>query len=74
MNSKKAITLLVLVTMLMALVPIVPVHAAIQITDLSDSEASYGDELTVEGNGVTSGATVNVYWDIVQETFTRWRR
>jgi hypothetical protein len=70
MNSKKAITLLVLVTMLMALVPIVPVHAAIQITDLSDSEASYGDELTVEGNGVTSGATVNVYWDIVQETFT----
>jgi len=78
MNSKKAITLLVLVTMLMALVPIVPVNAAIDMTDIEIEGAGAnfgdavqkGDEITVIGSGVTSGATVNIYWDIVQETFT----
>jgi hypothetical protein len=76
MNSKKAITLLVLVTMLMALMPIVPVHAAIGIDMIVDedgmvvSDVQKGDELTINGTGVTSGATVNIYWDIVQETFS----
>ncbi len=76
MNSKKAITLLVLATMLMALMPIVPVHAAIGIDMIVDedgmvvSDVQKGDELTINGTGVTSGATVNIYWDIVQETFS----
>jgi len=76
MNSKKAITLLVLVTMLMALVPIVPVNASIDIVKIVDEDGGVatnvqrGDTLTINGTGVTSGATVNVYWDIVQETFT----
>jgi len=69
MNSKKAITLLVLVTMLMALVPIVPVNAVTITGPTPTSHVQKGDEITVTGGDVTSGATVNVYWDVVQETY-----
>jgi hypothetical protein len=74
MNSKKAITLLVLTTLLLTLVPIIPVQA-IAITDVYDLDGGnpgvptdtgvYGDTLVVVGTGVTAGKTVNVYWDSV---------
>jgi len=32
---------------------------------VSAAVADYGDELTVQGSGVTAGTTVNIYWDYV---------
>jgi hypothetical protein len=66
MNSKKAITILVLATMLLALVPIVPVHAALTTDSLADYDVVYDEEVTVTGSGVTPGATIELYWDYVQ--------
>ena len=69
MNSKKAITLLVLVTLIMGLVPLVPVQA-IAITT-GTATVYYDDEFTLEGDGVPGGRTVNVYWDDMEkETFS----
>ena len=75
MNSKKAITLLVLATLVMSLVPVLPVSAAVTITNsyvagptpptVIDNAGVYGDTVAVIGGGVTSGDTINVYWDIV---------
>jgi len=82
MNSKKAITLLVLATLMMGLVPIVSVKAAItadQIDYFDDpdwvlnylSPVLKGDTIRIVGTGVTAGATVNVYWDnALKETFS----
>jgi hypothetical protein len=64
MNSKKAITLLVLITMLMSMVPLVPVHAL--TVDATDGTYEVGDKILVSGTDVTAGATVTVYWDAVQ--------
>jgi hypothetical protein len=70
MNSKKAITLLVLVTMLLALLPAVPVKA-IAAGTLSATTGVYDDTITCTGSGVTAGADVSVYWDnALKETFT----
>jgi hypothetical protein len=65
MNSKKAITLLVLATLLLTILPIVPVKA-IAVTSTSSYDVVYDDTITVLGTGVTAGATVEVYWDAVQ--------
>jgi len=65
MNSKKAITLLVLATLLMSILPILPVSAALTPTLLSGPTV-YDEEITVTGTGVTPGATLEVYWDYVQ--------
>jgi hypothetical protein len=70
MNSKKAITLLILATMIMALIPITQVNA-IDLTSLSVYSGDKGDEVTAYGSGVTGGADVSVYWDnALKETFT----
>ena len=66
MNSKKAITLLVLATLLMSTLSVIPVKGLISITLLSSTSVEYDDTITVEGTGVTAGATVEVYWDLVQ--------
>ena len=71
MNSKKAITLLVLATLVMAMVPIMPVQAIstpanTQDTALAvDNTGDYGDTQAVTGTGVTPGYDVEVYWDSV---------
>jgi hypothetical protein len=65
MNSKKAITLLVLLTMLLSMVPVVPVNA-IANTTADDHAVEVGDTIEVSGDEVTAGATVSVYWDAVQ--------
>jgi len=77
MNSKKAITLLVLATLVMSLVPVLPVSAAVTITALTDTSAVpvpyvsgtdtvvYGDTMRIVGAGVTSGDTIKAYWDTV---------
>jgi hypothetical protein len=67
--SKKAIPIFILVTMMLALVPINLVSAVENVT-LDEYEGIVGDEITVEGEGVTAGATVNIYWDIVRSSFT----
>jgi hypothetical protein len=74
MNSKKAITLLVLATLLMTIIP-VTTSQAIAITDVYDEDDGapgvptyvgvYGDTLIVVGSGVTAGKLVEVYWDAV---------
>jgi hypothetical protein len=77
MNSRKAITLLVLATLMMALVPLVPVHAALTMNAPTGKhgaalpELRKGSKIEVTGGGVTAGATVNVYWDdAFKESFT----
>ena len=73
MNSKKAITLLVLVTLIMGLIPIVPVHAALtpavalyDTTGAVVTSGDKGDTVSAQGTGVTAGKTVEIYWDAVQ--------
>jgi hypothetical protein len=77
MNSKKAITLLVLATLLMGMIPVVSV-SAIDTADcetIVNGEASgvetsngvYGDTYAVVGTGVTAGKTVELYWDAVDD-------
>jgi hypothetical protein len=77
MNSRKAITLLVLATLMMALVPLVPVQAAITMNPYTGKdggalpELRKGSKIEITGGGVTAGATVNVYWDdAFKETFS----
>jgi hypothetical protein len=65
MNSKKAITLLVLTTLLFSLLPLVPVKA-ISGTTAAVHDVVYGDDVLISGTGVTAGAQVEVYWDAVQ--------
>ncbi|MCK5615213.1 hypothetical protein KAR91_75820 [Candidatus Pacearchaeota archaeon] len=67
MNSKKAITLLVLATLLLSMVPVA--FAAVGITDVEDDDGNpitggdYGDTVVILGNGVSAGTTVELYWD-----------
>ena len=53
MNSKKAITILVLATMLLALVPVVPVHAALATDTVlaADADLVYDQEVTITASG-----------------------
>jgi hypothetical protein len=66
MNSKKAITLLVLATLLMSTLPFVPVKGVIGGMLLTSYSVEYDETITVSGTGVTAGARVEVYWDLVQ--------
>ena len=69
MNSKKAITLLVLATLIMTLVPLVPVQAI--TVDVDDDTVTKGQEVEVSGDGVPGGRTINIYWDDMEkETFS----
>jgi len=65
MNSKKAITLLVLATLILSFVPIVPAQA-VAITTPVHGAGAKGDTIVVEGTGVVAGKTVKLYWDLVQ--------
>jgi|SaaInl4_200m_RNA_FD_contig_111_173531_length_2541_multi_3_in_0_out_0_1 hypothetical protein len=71
MNSKKAITLLVLATLVMTLVPVLPV-SAITVASVGAvnggaawTTAVYDETIEIIGIGVTSGDTINAYWDTV---------
>jgi len=66
MNSKKAITLLVLATLILSMLPVIPSQAALGTVNIDSDTGSYGDDLEVSGAGVTAGATVDIYWDLVQ--------
>jgi len=79
LNSKKAITLLVLTTMLLAMVPMVPVANAVLIktniditndskSGLTDS-GEKGNTIILEGDAgsVASGYEVLIYWDKIQD-------
>jgi hypothetical protein len=76
MNSKKAITLLVLTTLILTLVPLTTTQA-IAITGVYDevdgapgvltSTGVYGDTLIIVGDDVTAGKNVRVYWDAVDD-------
>ena len=73
MNSKKLITLLVLTTLLMSLVPIMTVNA-ISITNTYETDGTTvktsgrkGQTVAVKGSGVTAGKNVDLYWDLVQD-------
>ena len=71
MNSKKAITLLVLATMLLSITPVI-VSNAITVVELEEWDDGYsalpayvtkGMTIAVTGTGATPGRTVKVYWD-----------
>jgi len=71
MNSKKAITLLVLATMLLSITPVI-VSNAITVVSLEEWDDGYfvlpadvfkGTTIAVKGSGATPGRTVKVYWD-----------
>jgi hypothetical protein len=61
MNSKKAITLLVLVTLLLSMVPMT--FGAVGITALSEVTGDYGNTVEVTGDGVPAGTIVEIFWD-----------
>jgi hypothetical protein len=71
--SKRATLILVITVMLLSLFPVIPVKALIDIDDnVFDTDYAvitdgvYGDTVVVTGSGVTAGANVKVYWDLVQ--------
>jgi hypothetical protein len=73
MNSKKAITLLVLTTLILSLTPII-ITNAIDIDSVLDADYDpiigsvfYSDIIIVTGTGATPGRNVNVYWDAIDD-------
>ena len=68
MNSKKAITLLLLATLILAIVPVVSVKADLLPDQMTgwDATLEYDAEITITGTGVTPGSTVELYLDYVQ--------
>jgi hypothetical protein len=72
MNSKKLITLLVLTTLLLGLVPVMTVNA-VTITGTYEedgttakTDGNEGETVAVIGSDVTAGKNVELYWDLVQ--------
>jgi hypothetical protein len=72
MNSKKLITLLVLTTLLLGLVPVMTVNA-VTITGTYEDDGTTvktdgrkGQTVAVIGSDVTAGKDVELYWDLVQ--------
>jgi hypothetical protein len=66
-KSKKMLTLMILTIFAMSFV-VLPTVYAIQAPTVSVPSVSVGDEFTVSGvaGDVTSGAEVEIYWDIVE--------
>jgi hypothetical protein len=68
--SKRAVTILLMITIALSLMPVLPVRA-LAISDAygeggpGDVQVIYGELVTVIGTGVTAGADVMVYWDSV---------
>jgi len=63
MNSKKLITLLVLTTMLLSIIPVV--HADVDLQTANPAEGRKGKTIVVKGIGVPAGYEVELYWDDV---------
>ncbi|MBN2336864.1 hypothetical protein JXL21_15015 [Candidatus Bathyarchaeota archaeon] len=68
MNSKKAITLLVLVTLIIGMIPVISV-SAVSITSIVPTNGKKGDTIVVKGDGVPAGYVVELYWDDVTVTW-----
>jgi hypothetical protein len=75
MKKNRIISILLITTMLLALIPIIPVNAiAVSTTDgvynddIEDyvDRGDYGDLIIVEGTGVTAGESVRIGWDGLQ--------
>jgi hypothetical protein len=70
-KMKRAISILVIVVFLFSIIS-VPVRAVPSVTNITDeylnpiSWGVYGKTVYVFGDGITSGAEVNLYWDSVQ--------
>ncbi|MFP3950887.1 MAG: hypothetical protein ACLFVP_01910 [Candidatus Bathyarchaeia archaeon] len=64
-NGNKAITILLISTIVLSLVPTLRVEAALGDPVLDDYIGKVGDTVEVTGEGVTAGSTVNIYWDSV---------
>jgi hypothetical protein len=73
MNSKKAITLLLIATMLLSITPLISVGAIDVGAVLDDGynpivgSVYYDDTIIVTGTGATPGRTVNIYWDAIDD-------
>jgi len=72
-TSKRAITILIIATFMLSMMPILPAYA-VAVDYLYEKDAAVdkhsgvkGDIVRVLGSGVTSGAVVNVNWDYVTE-------
>ena len=64
--SKRAISLIVITTFLISMIPIMPASAALGTPSVTDDTVTVGQTINVFGGAgeVTSGATVKVFWDI----------
>jgi uncharacterized small protein (DUF1192 family) len=62
--GKKIIPIILMATIILSLIP-VTVNAAIGVPTLDDYDVQVGDEVEVEGSGITAGSDVNIYWDSV---------
>jgi len=65
-TSKRAILILIIATFMMSMIPFMPAQAVITTVNLSAGPYVYDTTYVVTGNpadGVTSGATVEIYWD-----------
>jgi hypothetical protein len=60
-KTKRAITLLILATMLFATIPTIPVHA--NGFSLDPTSGDKGDEVEASGGGAAGGQIVELYWD-----------
>ena len=66
-NTRGMLSILIILTLSLSLIlPLFSVNAALTAPDVSSTSTTVGTTLTVSGNAgnVTSGATVNIYWDI----------
>jgi hypothetical protein len=63
--NRKALSILILSILLISFMPITQA-LAVQITGLSAMSGDKGDTITVNGDGVTAGVNVEVYWDAVK--------
>jgi uncharacterized protein YoxC len=67
MNVKKrAIPLLIVTLMMLAMVPLVPVHATIDVLTVSADTGVYDETVIITGEGLTAGEEVEVGWDSVK--------
>jgi uncharacterized small protein (DUF1192 family) len=62
--GKKIIPIILMATIILSLIP-VTVNAVLGTPTVDPTLVKVGDEVEVDGSGVTAGSDVNIYWDSV---------
>jgi hypothetical protein len=67
MNVKKrAIPILIVTLMMLAMMPLAPVHATIAVLTVSADTGVYDETVIIMGEGLTAGEEVEIGWDSVK--------